>query len=77
MEKKIILALHQTNDSFGELSLIDGKTTPATVSAIEDSLIAFISKKSFYSLLNREKVLEKILYVLCSRLREAWNKIFY
>lgn len=75
--KEIILALHQTNDSFGELSLIDGKTTPATVSAIEDSLIAFISKKSFYSiLLNREKVLEKILYVLCSRLRESWKKIF-
>lgn len=75
--KEIILALHQTNDSFGELSLIDGKTTPATVSAIEDSLIAFISKKAFYSiLLNRQSVLEKILQIFCSRLRESWNKIF-
>jgi CRP/FNR family transcriptional regulator len=75
--KEIILALHQTNDSFGELSLIDGKTTPATVSAIEDSLIAFISKKAFYSILSdREKVLEKILHIFCSRLRESWNKIF-
>jgi CRP-like cAMP-binding protein len=74
--REIILALHQTNDFFGELSLIDGKTTPATVSAIEDSLISIISKKAFYSILSqRTKVLEKILHILCARLRESWEKI--
>ncbi|MFZ5907869.1 MAG: Crp/Fnr family transcriptional regulator [Nitrospirota bacterium] len=74
--KEIILALHQTNEFFGELSLIDGKTTPATVSAIEDSLISIISKKAFYSFLaQRPPVLEKILHILCARIRESWEKI--
>ena len=74
--KEIILALHQSDEFFGELSLIDGQTTPATVSAIEDSLISIISRKAFYSiLLQRPPVLEKILHILCARLRESWEKI--
>ncbi|MEW6584698.1 MAG: Crp/Fnr family transcriptional regulator [Nitrospirota bacterium] len=74
--KEIILAFHQTDDFFGELSLIDGKTTPATVTAIEESLIAIISRKAFYSILSsRAKVLEKILHIMCARLRESWEKL--
>jgi CRP/FNR family cyclic AMP-dependent transcriptional regulator len=74
--KEIILAIHKSNEFFGEISLIDGKTSPATVSATEDSLIAIISKKDFYSLLfNQSKVLEQLLQILCSRLRESWKRI--
>jgi len=74
--KEIILAMHKSNELFGEISLIDGKTSPATVSATEDSLIAIISKNEFYSLLsNQGKVLEKFLQILCSRLRESWKRI--
>jgi CRP/FNR family cyclic AMP-dependent transcriptional regulator len=74
--KEIILATHKSNDLFGEISLIDGKTSPATVLAIEDSLIAIISRKDFYSLLfHQSRVLEKMLQLLCSRLREAWKRI--
>ena len=47
--KEIILAMHRSGDFFGELSLIDGKTVPATVLATKDSITAIISKKDFYS----------------------------
>ena len=58
------------------MSLIDGRTSPATVLATENSLVAIISKKDFYSLLtDYHKVLEKMLQILCSRLRDSWKRI--
>src|SRR4030042_5319111 len=75
--KEILLAIHKTLEFFGEISLIDGKTSPATVQASEDSFIAFISKKDFYALLiSQSKVLEKLLQILCSRLRDSWRRIY-
>src|SRR5512143_1318277 len=38
--KESILAIHQMGDFFGEMSLLDGKTAPATVSAMEDCKVA-------------------------------------
>ncbi len=74
--REIILAMHQSGDFFGEISLIDGKTAPATVMATEDSLTAIISKKDFFSILfSHNKVLEKLLQILCSHLRESWERI--
>lgn len=74
--KEIILAIHQSDEFFGEISLIDGKTSSATVVAIEDSLVAIISKKNFYSLIiGQAKVLQQLLQILCSRLRESWRRI--
>jgi len=74
--KEIILAIHRADEFFGEISLIDGKTSPATVLATENSLIAIISKGDFYSLLsNQPKVFDKFLQILCSRLRESWKRI--
>jgi CRP/FNR family cyclic AMP-dependent transcriptional regulator len=74
--KEIILATHKSSELFGEVSLIDGKTSPATVLATEGSLVAIISKRDFYFLLsNQSKVLEKLLHILCSRLRESWKRI--
>jgi len=74
--KEILLALHQSGDSFGEMSLIDGKTSPATVVATENSVAAIVSKKDFYSLLEtQKKVLNNLLLILCSRHRESWEKI--
>lgn len=74
--KEIILATHNSGDFFGEMSLIDGKTAPATVMAMEDSLTVIISKQDFYSLVfDQKKVLEKLLQILCSRLRESWERI--
>ncbi len=74
--RETILSMHGSGEFFGELSLIDGKTAPANVVAIEDSTAAIISKRHFHSLLyTQKKVLENLLMILCQRLREAWLKI--
>jgi len=74
--KKIIMTVHRSGEFFGELSLIDGKTAPATILTTKDSVIAIISKNVFYSLLlSQNKVLENLLHILSSRLRESWKKI--
>ena len=71
-----ILAIHQQGDSFGEMSFLDGKTSPATVIAIEDTHIGLINKKDFERyLLQNSKVLKQITSMLCSRLREAWLRL--
>jgi CRP/FNR family transcriptional regulator len=58
------------------MSLIDGKTSPATVIATENSSVAIVSKKDFYSILEtQKKVLNNLLLILCSRYRESWEKI--
>jgi CRP/FNR family cyclic AMP-dependent transcriptional regulator len=73
--KETMIALHQTGDFFGELSLIDGKTMPATVVATRDSVIAIIARSEFYSILfQQNKVVENLLMILCSRLRESMKK---
>ncbi|MFH0932831.1 MAG: Crp/Fnr family transcriptional regulator [Nitrospirota bacterium] len=74
--KEILLAIHQSGDFFGEMSLIDGKTSPATVITTENSTAAILSKKDFYSLMEtQKKVLDNLLLILCSRHRESWEKI--
>jgi CRP/FNR family cyclic AMP-dependent transcriptional regulator len=74
--KEIIITVHQAGDFFGELSLIDGKTAPAAVIATKDSIIAFISKKDFFSLLfSQSQMLESLLQLFCSRIRECLKKI--
>ncbi len=74
--KEMVLAMHRSRDFFGEMSLLDGKTVPATVVAMEDSLVAIMSKKDFYSVLFSQKaLLEAVLRILCSRLRESWEKV--
>lgn len=74
--KETILALHGAGEFFGEMTLIDGKTTRATVSAMEDSLIVLISREDFNSLLTKhENFLNELLLIFCSRLRDSWSRI--
>lgn len=74
--KEIIISIHQAGNFFGEMSLIDGKTIPASVVATEESLISLISKKEFFSILhNQKKVFENLLMILSSRLRNSWESI--
>ncbi|NOZ69499.1 MAG: Crp/Fnr family transcriptional regulator, partial [Deferribacteres bacterium] len=74
--KEIILAMHGAGSFFGEMSLIDGKTTPASVIATEDSLIAIIAKKDFFFIIfSQNKVTRNLLQILCARLRKAWDTI--
>jgi CRP/FNR family transcriptional regulator len=72
--KETILAIHRTGDFFGEMSLLDGKTAPATVSAMEDSKIISLSGTDFHRyLMHNEKVMLQIIQVLCARLRQVWQ----
>src|ERR1700690_1109453 len=74
--KEHIVAIHKKGDFFGEMALLDGKTSPATVVALEDTLIAIISGKDFEKyLLKNDKILRQTISILCTRLREAWMMI--
>jgi len=71
-----ILAIHKRGESFGEMSLLDGKTSPATVIAIEDADVGLISKNDFERhLLGNIKALKQIISMLSSRLRETWMRL--
>lgn len=71
-----ILAIHKKRDFFGEMSLLDGKTSPATVIAMEDSEIGLLEKESFDSFIeNNGNMRRHIIDLLCAQLREAWMMI--
>lgn len=68
-----ILAIREKGDFFGEMSLLDGKTSPAAVVALEESTIGIVSREDFHGLLlTNPNVAQRIIALLCSRLREAW-----
>ncbi len=74
--KEIILAIHKSGSFFGEMSLIDGKTVPASVIATEDALIAILAKKDFFSIVFfHKKVAGNLLTILSTRLRRCWDTI--
>ena len=74
--KEIILAVHESGDSFGEISLIDGNTTTASVQATKDSIIAIMDKDNFYTLIySQKKFLYNLLKKLCSLIREDVDTI--
>ena len=69
--KEIMLAVHKSGDSFGEISLINGKTTTASVLALKDSIIAIMTKENFYALIySQKKFLNNLLKKMCSLIRE-------
>ncbi len=71
--KEQILAIHKRGDYFGEMSLFDGKTSPATVISMEASRIGLLSRHDFERLvMKNEKVLRQFICMLCMRLRESW-----
>ena len=74
--KESIVAFHGAGDSFGEVSLIDQQTTPATVAAMEKSLVLIISREDFFVIIqNQPKVMHKLLLLLSGRLRHSWNQV--
>lgn len=71
-----ILAIHSKGSFFGEMAILDGKTSPATVIALENSVIGMIYKKDFETYLFKNKKIQMEIYkILCLRLRDAWMKI--
>jgi CRP/FNR family transcriptional regulator len=71
--KERILAIHKRGEYFGELSIFDGKTEPATVIAMGESEIGLLSRKDFERfVMQNDKVLYQFINMLCTRLRESW-----
>jgi len=71
-----ILTIHKKNDYFGEMALLDGKTSPATVIAMEESEIGLLGKDDFDRFLtSNDKIRAYIISMLCGRLREAWMMV--
>ncbi|MEO5358060.1 MAG: Crp/Fnr family transcriptional regulator [Nitrospirae bacterium YQR-1] len=74
--KEFTIAMFQSGEYFGELSLIDGKTTSATVTVTKDATLALISKENFFSILHTQnKILDNLLQTLCMRIRGSLETI--
>lgn len=73
--KEMILAFHEEGEYFGEMALIDGKTSPATVTSAIATTIYTLDKNSFHKLLQQSQINREILVNLCARCREAWAQI--
>lgn len=71
-----IITIHKKNDSFGEMAILDGKTSPATVIAHEETVIGLLSRRDFErNLLNNDNIRRRIIELLCSQLRDSWAMI--
>lgn len=73
--KEMILAFHEEGEYFGEMALIDGKTSPATVTSATATTIYVLDKLSFHRLLDQDEINREILINLCARCRDAWAQI--
>lgn len=71
--KEQILVIRKRGDFFGEMTLLDGKSQPATIVAMEDASVGLISKTDFELYFMRDAtILKQIISMLCERLRESW-----
>lgn len=71
--KEQILVIRKKGDFFGEMTLLDGKTQPASIVAIEDTTVGLISRIDFeWYFMKNENMLKQIISLLCERLRESW-----
>lgn len=71
--KEQILVIRKRGDFFGEMTLLDGKSQPATIVAMDDATVGLISKNDFEQyFMKDENVLKQIISMLCERLRESW-----
>ncbi|HZG75909.1 MAG TPA: Crp/Fnr family transcriptional regulator [Paenibacillus sp.] len=71
-----ILSIITRGDSFGELSLLDGRPRSATAQVIEDTKLISLSSKSFNNLLkNNHDITLGIIRQLSTRLRETNQQV--
>lgn len=71
-----ILAVHGAGQSFGELSLINGKSTPASVTAINSTTIYSMSKADFVNwIVANHAIFMKIVESLCDQIRTSWSRL--
>ena len=72
-----IIRIHKKNDYFGEMALLDGKTSPATIIAMERSEIGLLGRNDFEEFIEDNNSMHRnITTALCAQLREAWMMIW-
>ena len=58
------------NESFGEMSLLDGQPRSATITARSEVLVMMVPRQKFLKLLEKEpKIAMAVLSTLCGRMR--------
>lgn len=68
--RELILAILDAGETFGEMSLLDGKPRSASVVAVHDSTLLVIHRQDFLALLQRHpKIAIELLAILTQRLR--------
>lgn len=73
--REVILAFHPPGDYFGEMALLDGKTLPATVTAVAPTTIVLFGRAQFLELVQRPAFAMALLRTLCDRCRDAWRQV--
>lgn len=73
--REVILAFHPAGDWFGEMSLLDGETVPASVTAVVPTTILSLHRSRFVALMAQPAFSLALLRTLCARFREAWRQI--
>jgi CRP/FNR family transcriptional regulator len=73
--RELILAYHDPPEHFGEMALLDGRTAPATVTAVSRTSIISLDRVRFEALLREPRFSRTLLEVLCARCRDAWQQI--
>ena len=73
--RETILTFHKEGEYFGEMSLIDGETAPANVTAVVATTILVLDRKDFSALLENPTINSMFLKMLCKRCRDAWAQI--
>ena len=70
--KEITLNMVDAGEVFGEIALLDGKPRSADATAIEDTLLLVIERRTFLPFLEADQSLAlRLLSVLCERLRQT------
>jgi CRP-like cAMP-binding protein len=70
--KELTLNVIGPGEIFGEIALLDGKPRSADVVAIEDTVLLVVERRHFLPfLLSHASLVERLLVVLCERLRRT------
>ena len=70
--KEVTLNVIGAGEIFGEIALLDGKPRSADATAQEDTVLMVVERKQFLPfLLRNEALVERLLVVLCDRLRRT------
>ena len=74
--KEVILAILRNGDFFGEMSLLDGLSRSANVTAIEDSELLILRREDFLNLIKEyPEITISLLKELAKRLRKSDSQI--